>query len=422
MTIPMPSLPAGWKQSRLRFMAAINPSKTEISHLDPSTEVSFVPMEAVGENASLDASRLKPISEVSSGYTYFRDGDILIAKITPCFENGKATLARGLTGGFGFGSTEFHVVRPSPRLDARFAFYVIRSNAFREYGAASMYGAGGQKRVPTDFVADYPVALPPLPDQRLIADFLDRETEKIDALIAKQEELIERIEEHGSAVVNHALTCGLNDSAPMKSARVDGNPQVPAHWPVLPLKYWATFLNNRRIPLSGEERASMVNKIYDYYGASGKIDLVEEFIFDEKTILIAEDGANLYSRSTPLAFIADGKYWVNNHAHILKPKDGLFELWVEILNRIDYTPYITGSAQPKLTIERLANIPFAAPVGEEAVALERFVRAESERTRPLMKQVRGMMERLIERRSALITAAVTGQIEVAANIGAEAAA
>lgn len=266
------------------------------------------------------------------------------------------------------------------------------------------------------------IPFPPFHKQRAIAAFLDRETAKIDVLIAKQERLIERIEEHGSAVVNHALTCGLNASAPMKSARVDGNPQVPAHWPVLPLKYWVTFLNNRRIPLSGEERASMFNKTYDYYGASGKIDLVEGFIFDEKTVLIAEDGANLYSRSTPLAFIADGKYWVNNHAHILSPKDGLFDLWVEILNRIDYTPYITGSAQPKLTIERLANIPFAAPVGEEAVALERFVRAENVRTRPLMKQVRGMTERLIERRFALITAAVTGQIEVAANIGTEAVA
>jgi type I restriction enzyme S subunit len=191
---------------RLRFIAALNPSKGEISHLDPALEVSFVPMEAVGEDSSLDSSRLKPISEVSTGYTYFRDGDILIAKITPCFENGKATLARGLTGGVGFGSTEFHVVRPRECFDPRYAFYLLWSSAFRDIATASMYGAGGQKRVPTDFLADFPIPLPPLAEQRAIADRLDDQTAKIDGLIAKQDDFIERLRERRAALITAAVT------------------------------------------------------------------------------------------------------------------------------------------------------------------------------------------------------------------------
>lgn len=234
-TAVLPPLPVGWSQSRLRFVATLNPSKTEIAHLDPETEVSFVPMEAVGEDASLDTSRTKSISEVAGGYTYFRDGDILIAKITPCFENGKATLARGLASGIGFGSTEFHVVRPSARLDARFAFYTISSSLFRDYGTASMYGAGGQKRVPTDFIADFPIPLPPLSEQRAIGDFLDIETAKIDALIRKQEELVERIEEKFQSVLEHTICVGLHGERNLAPTGTQAFGHIPSGWQLKPL-------------------------------------------------------------------------------------------------------------------------------------------------------------------------------------------
>ncbi len=101
------------------------------------------------------------------------------------------------------------------------------------------------------------------------------------------------------------------------------------------------------IPLAAIDRAD-VEKIYPYYGASGVIDYVDNYIFSETLILVAEDGANLLSRSTPLAFLAKGKYWVNNHAHILKPIDGDIRYWVAALQIFDYMPLVTGAAQPKL--------------------------------------------------------------------------
>ena len=427
MTIRMAPLPAGWKQSRLRFVAAINPSKTEISHLDPSTEVSFVPMEAVGEDASLDASRLKPISEVSSGYTYFRDGDILIAKITPCFENGKATLARGLTGGFGFGSTEFHVVRPSPRLDARFAFYVIRSNAFRDYGAASMYGAGGQKRVPTDFLADFPVALPPLPEQRAVADFLDRETAKIDALIAKQEELIERVEEKRRALVTHSVVQGLDASAPMRKNGARWLGASPSHWRLLPL---------RRV----------VSKFVDYRGSTpekldtgvplitatairfGRIDhsrnpaFISPEEYEERMVRgLPAIGDVVMTTEAPLGEVAQidtlgqgiGQrvilFKMNNDYmlprmlfYFLLSSAGQGELWSTA----------SGSTAQGIKAERLKGISVIVPPIFEQEAIVTMLDRALSAFEPVEQKADREIALLRERRSAFITAAVTGQIEV----------
>ena len=163
--------------------------------------------------------------------------------------------------------------------------------------------------------------------------------------------------------------------------------------------------------MAGEERASL-DKIYPYYGASGIIDHVDNFLFDDTLILVAEDGANLLSRSTPLAFLAAGKYWVNNHAHILKPVDGDIRYWAAVLQTHDYTPLITGAAQPKLTSERLSGIRLPRPPDDEQRAIANFLHAETARIDQMVGKVEIAIERLQEYRTALITAAVTGEIDV----------
>jgi type I restriction enzyme S subunit len=195
-------------------------------------------MEAIGERGELDLTCTRPIADLaSSGYSYFRDGDIAFAKITPCFENGKGALMRGLNGGIGFGTTELIVLRPlGQRVNPEFLDYVIRSAHFRIAGESHMYGAGGQKRVPDAFVHDYVLALPTTPDQRWIAAFLDRETAKIDALIAEQERLIELLKEKRQAVISQAVTKGLKPNAPMKPSGIEWVGDIPVHWELVPLK------------------------------------------------------------------------------------------------------------------------------------------------------------------------------------------
>ena len=163
-------------------------------------------METVGEYGGLELTTTKSLREVYSGYTYFREGDVLVAKITPCFENGKGAVASGLVNEIAFGTTELHVLRVKESIDRYFLFYLSIGDAFRRLGEAEMYGTAGQKRVPESFILNLVHPLPPLPEQRAIVDFLDRETARIDALITKVREAIDRLKELRQALISAAVT------------------------------------------------------------------------------------------------------------------------------------------------------------------------------------------------------------------------
>ena len=153
-------------------------------------------------------------------------------------------------------------------------------------------------------------------------------------------------------------------------------------------------------------------KKYDYYGASGVIDKVEDYLFDGENILIGEDGANLLTRSKRLAFIAEGKYWVNNHAHIISPKSGNINYMAELLELIDYTPLIVGSAQPKLTQDALINILIPVPPVKEQNLITEYldvIMSNNNRTTNLLSK---QVKKLKEYRQSIISEAVTGKVDV----------
>lgn len=172
----------------LAEIADLNPALGEA--LRDDEPVTFIPMSAVdAEMATTDSSTVRPYSEVSKGYTPFVDGDVLVAKITPCFENGKIAQAR-LGRRVGFGSTEFHVVRPHPnRADARYLLHFLRQERVRLEGERKMTGSAGQRRVPEHFLAGLRIPLPPLTEQRRIAQLLDN----ADALRAKRRSVRDRL-------------------------------------------------------------------------------------------------------------------------------------------------------------------------------------------------------------------------------------
>jgi len=191
-----------------------------------------------------------------------------------------------------------------------------------------------------------------------------------------------------------------------KDSGIEWIGEIPEGWDVVKLKHEFKFLDHKRVPLSAEVRGEMV-KNYDYYGASGIIDKVEDYLFDETLILIGEDGANLLSRSTSLAFLAHGQYWVNNHAHILKPKSGNINYFVHLLETIEYVPYVTGSAQPKLTSEKLGNICIFVPPLSEQQSIAIFLDNQTAKIDTLIKNKQKQIELLKEERTAIINQAVT---------------
>ena len=294
------------------------------------------------------------------------------------------------------------------KFDSRFFYFWLW---MRRPILISLSSGGGQPNLNQEELKRLRVPIPSIPEQQQIAAFLDWKTGQIDALIARKQELLERLKEKRLAVISQVVTRGLNPAAPLRDSGIPWLGQVPHHWQVRSLKFCFDFLNNRRIPLSSEERASMARD-FPYYGASGIIDYVDGYIFDERLILIGEDGANLLSRSTPLAFEARGKYWVNNHAHILRPTLGPFTYWSNLLCIVQYAPWITGAAQPKLTKENLGSVPLPCPPRDEQNAIAEFIEAETGKIDPLINLALETVARLAEYRAALITAATTGKIDV----------
>jgi len=198
-------IPEGWEVRKLKFNALVNPpGKKALSN--PKTLVNFLPMEKVSENGKYEPESKAEYQDVSTGYTYFEDNDVLVAKITPCFENGKGTLANDLKFGFGFGTTEFHVIRSYDNLNPKYLFYLTKTHLFRVTGEAFMEGAAGQKRVPTNFVKDFIMVTPPRSEQTAIANFLDKATSKIDKTIKLIEKKIELLEEYKKSLIHHTVT------------------------------------------------------------------------------------------------------------------------------------------------------------------------------------------------------------------------
>lgn len=195
-----------------------------------------------------------------------------------------------------------------------------------------------------------------------------------------------------------------------KDSNIDEFGEIPYHWDISKVKYELKNLDSMRIPLSSEVRGN-IEKIYDYYGASGVIDKVDNYIFDEELILIGEDGANLLTRSTPLAFIAKGKFWVNNHAHILKPINNNIIYLANQLELRDYTTLVTGSAQPKLTQENLGDLTLIKPPIEEQEIIARFLSKKTLEIDALIEEKRKLIELLKEKREAIITEAVTKGVD-----------
>lgn len=178
-----------WKLVSLSEVCQIKPPKKEAKEKLTDTDlVSFVPMKNLGICAkSIELNEDRQLGKVSGSYTYFADNDVLLAKITPCFENGKLGIAQNLTNGIGFGSSEYIVFRSREELAPEYLFYFLSQDSFRSTGAQVMTGAVGHKRVPKEFIENQKIPLPSIPEQKRIVAILDEAFAGIDAAVANTE-------------------------------------------------------------------------------------------------------------------------------------------------------------------------------------------------------------------------------------------
>ncbi|WJI08800.1 restriction endonuclease subunit S [Methanobacterium sp. CWC-01] len=220
-----------------------------------------------------------------------------------------------------------------------------------------------------------PLFLPDLKEQEKIASFLSKVDEKID-LLEKNQELWETYKK------------GMMQQIFSQKLRFkDENGEDYPDWEEKRLGEVAHFLDGRRIPLKSSDRAKRRGP-YPYYGASGIIDYIDDYIFDEELVLLAEDGANIITRSSRLAFLAKGKYWVNNHAHVIKGLPEINQYFLcEQLERVNYAKYNTGTAQPKLNNKVCLKIPIKIPKIEEQEKIASILSKIDEKIEQLDKEL-----------------------------------
>lgn len=432
-------LPEHWEVKRGRFAMRVNPSAPRLRALKPEHEVSFVPMDAVGVGGGLSLEQTRILAEVSSGYTEFQDGDVVVAKITPCFENGKAALANGLVNGAAYGTTELHVLRAGPTLDRSFLFYVALSDTFRKLGESEMYGAGGQKRVPPEFNKDFRTPLPPASEQRAIAAFLDRETGRVDRLVAKKRELIERLKEKRTALISRTVTrglppaaaraAGLPENPPLKPSGVEWLGEIPKHWEVKRLLYLFRFSSGGTPPTETAEYWSgdlpwVSPKDMKSFHLSDTIDHVSELalketsttaVLPETMLLVARSG--ILKHSIPVA-ITTRRMTINQDIKGVTPlrKDAsvyYYAWFIEGHQSALLTEWRKeGATVESLELERVKNCTLPFPPLPEQAAIAAYLDEETAKLDALVGKVEEAVERLQEYRTALITAAVTGKIDV----------
>lgn len=195
-------VPVGWTNSKIKYCAIFSPS-CNTSHLTEDSIVTFTPMECI-KNGYFE-NREVVFASTNSSYTQYQEGDIVFAKVTPCFENGNIAIMQGLSFEFGFGSSELFVLRPKS-INTKFLFYYLQNDIFKQYACATMTGTGGLKRVSPSFVRNFPIFLPSDSEQADIAEYLDYKCKEIDLLISKKQQYLTEIENYKKSLIYEYAT------------------------------------------------------------------------------------------------------------------------------------------------------------------------------------------------------------------------
>ena len=334
----------------------------------PNILYSFVPMSAIGINGEIDNSEYRKLEDLKGGYSYFINGDVLFAKITPCMENGKGAVALNLKNNIGFGSTEFHVLRPKTNVISSYWLYLLtKTDKFRQAAEKSMTGSAGQKRVPISFIRNYQIALPIITEQHRIEKiiykineilgFLEKKLNKFNMLINSR-----FMEMFGNVVLNEKC------------------------WDVKPLLKLSSLITNGNTPAGGSENyvSTGVMFLRSQNIWRKRLDLKDIVFIEEKThekmkrsslrnkdILITKTGRiNTENSSLGRAAIFYGKNDsanINGHVYLVRLKEGVLpEFVLEILTSEEYRDYIRkvcvgGIDKRQINLEHVEQFPIILP-------------------------------------------------------------
>jgi len=318
-----------------------------------------------------------------------------MARITPCLENGKTAQVRCLNDGeIGFGSTEYIIFRAKDGVDPNYLYYLICSSLVRDPAIKSMVGSSGRQRVQTNVVANLQVSVPDLEEQI-----------KIGGLLKALDDKIQLNTQINKNLFKQAQT--LYKDRFINLASFDGT-KMPKKWHIGTISEIIDLHDSKRVPLSSRERKKL-DKIYPYYGATSVMDYVDRYLFDGIYLLLGEDGTVVDDKGFPILQYVEGKFWVNNHAHIITGKNGFtVELLYLLFSLTNVKSIVTGAVQPKISQASLNKVTVLIPDADELECFNSLIQ-------PFFSQIRNLKaenDRLATIRDSLLPNLMSGEINV----------
>ena len=339
-------LPKHWKNVQFKEIASLR--RENIKPTD-FPQFNYVGLEHIDSGES-QLKRWGDASEVKSAKSHFYLNDVLYGKLRSYLDKAVIAEMEGIC------STDILVVTASPKTIPRFLVNLLHTHSFISHATATSTGVN-HPRTSWNSLGKFTFALPSLPEQRAIASILGAIQE---AKFARQKEIaLER--ERKATLMDYLFSHGTKDE-PCKQTEIG---EIPESWEVVRLEELCECLDSKRVPVKESERNKRNGSI-PYYGASGQAGWMDDYLFDETLLLVAEDGENLNSRKLPIAYSIEGKSWVNNHAHVLRVTN-INQFFLEYhFNSTDLSPYLTGTTRPKLNKASLLGILVPRPRCAEA--------------------------------------------------------
>lgn len=393
-------IPKNWESGSLSNLAYINPKK-DVKNLNKDDLVTFIAMEDTSENSVIINKTNKKLCCVEKGYTYFAEKDILFAKITPCLENGKGGLAKNLTNGIGFGSTEFHVLRPKRKESIEFLYQHSKSKKMREKAAALMIGSAGQQRIQKEFFEQYMIAIPSYKEQYIIGEILY----KYDQLIEKTEQIIEKYQKVKKGLMDDLLTgkVRIKDGKMYRECvfkEVKSMGKISNDWMIKKLGEILKVKSGEFLPQN-----KIVNGVYPVYGGNGITAYHTDYLFDESFIVIGRVG-----EKCGCIHISLEKCWITDNAlyisEIIKEAD--FKYIYYLLNYIDLNSYANKNAQPVISGEKIYSIKIGMPNLLEQKQISKILFKQDE----LIEKEKQYLEKLKKLKAGLMEDLLTGKVRV----------
>lgn len=393
------NIPEHWEVKRLKNVSDFNPPNDQ--SISNFSEVGYLPMERLKNGYMLPS--VINVYNLPQGLTFFKENDIVMAKVTPCFENGNIAIAKNLINNCGFGSSELFIFRVRS-INRKYFFYLLQEEKIKEVCKSTMIGTGGLKRISPTFMRNLLLPIPPILEQQSIATYLDQKCGEIDELITLQEEMITKLQSYKQSVITEAVTKGLDKNVPLKDSGIEWIGEIPEHWKITKIQYLAQLKSGYN--LTTEEIKD--SGLYPVYGGNGIRGYYDKYFLEGDYVLIGRQGALCGNIN-----YSTGKSWATEHAVVCYPKTKYITKWFgELLRVMNLNQYSLAAAQPGLAVERIKLLPIPIIPLSEQQTIANYLDQKCSEIDELISIKQQKIEKLKDYKKSLIFECVTGKRKV----------